>query len=229
MEQPHLAAELTASEVEAWKSVGRLRRYVNGDALLREGHPAEHALLLTEGRVKVFARSEDGLDVVLAYRESVEVFGEMAVLDGGVHSATVEAIGPVECWSLSPAQFMAYLERYPRLCIALLMVMVHRLREADAQRLRYRARTVVERIAERLLHLSARYGTSSPQGTRLDMRVSLPELAAAAAAARESAVKAVRYLRETGAITTDRSRHFVITDRRLLEEIADGRHFGTGE
>jgi CRP/FNR family transcriptional regulator, cyclic AMP receptor protein len=220
---------LTAAEVEAWKALGQLRRYADGEALMREGERAKRALLLTSGRVRVITAAEDGPEVVLAYREAGEIFGEMSVLDDRPHSATVQALGPVEAWSVSPGQFMTYLEGNPKVAVSLLLVMARRLREADDQRLRYRARSVIERIAERLLYLADRCGEATGTGVRLGMRLTGADLAATVAAARESEVKAVKRLKEMGAIETDAQHHFVITDRETLRRVADGDVPGVGE
>jgi len=221
--------KLTAAEVEAWQALGQLRRYADDEALLREGDHAERALLLTSGRVKVVTVAEDGQGVVLAYREAGEIFGEMSVLDRGVHSATVRALGPVEAWSVSPERFVTFLEGHPRVAVSLLLVMARRLREADEQRLRYRTRSVIERIAERLLYLAGQCGEPTRGGIRLGMRLTGADLASAVAAARESQVKAVKRLRDMGAITTDAQHHFVIVDQDLLRRVADGRVSGFGE
>lgn len=211
---------LTDAEIDDWKAQARLRRYADGQALMSQGEPAEHALLLTGGRVKVLSSSDNGLDVVLAYREPGEIFGEMAVLDRGVHSATVYAIGSVEVWAMSPERFLGFLERQPRVSVALLLVMIRRLRQADTQRLRYRARSVVERVAERLLHLAEQCGVRTREGIRLEMRLTYPELAAAVAASRESAVKAVASLRTAGVLASAPDRRFVITEPDVMHRIA---------
>ncbi|MGC0421536.1 Crp/Fnr family transcriptional regulator [Embleya sp. AB8] len=215
---------LGAAEVAEWQRIGRVRRYADGDRLLSEGEPAREALLLAAGRVKVVSSSADGQDVVLAYRRPGEVFGEIAALDGGPHSATVYAIGDVLAWSLTADQFLHFLERQPRVAITLLLVMSRRLRQADGQRLNYRARSVLERMAERLLSLAEQCGEDAGGGRRrVAIRVTMPELGASVAAGRESAVKAFARLREMGAISVDPGRRFVIEDPELLASVAAGR------
>ncbi|MEU0931725.1 Crp/Fnr family transcriptional regulator [Embleya sp. NPDC005971] len=215
---------MSAEEVAEWRRTGRPRRYADGDRLMREGEPAAEALLLTAGRVKVVSTAEDGREVVLAYRHPGEVFGEIAALDGGPHSATVIAIGDVRAWSLTTDQFLRFLNRQPKVAISLLMVMTRRLRQADAQRLNYRARSVLERMAERLLTLSEQCGEEVGDGRRrVAIRVTMPELGASVAAGRESAVKSFARLREMGAVSVDTARRFVIEDAELLARLAAGR------
>ncbi|MET7301745.1 Crp/Fnr family transcriptional regulator [Embleya sp. NPDC005575] len=215
---------LGAAEAAEWRRIGRVRRYTDGDRLMREGEPATEALFLAAGRVKVVSTAEDGREVVLAYRQPGEVFGEIAALDRGPHSATVIAIGDVSAWSLTTDQFLLFLDRQPRVAISLLMVMTRRLRQADAQRLNYRARNVLERMAERLLTLCEQCGEEVGDGRRrVAIRVTMPELGASVAAGRESAVKAFARLREMGAVSVDPARRFVIEDAELLARLAAGR------
>jgi CRP-like cAMP-binding protein len=223
MEAMAYDARLTDAEVAEWREFGRSRRYADGDRLMWEGAPAVEALLVTAGRVKVTSTAENGREVVLAYREAGEVFGEIAALDAGPHSATVIAIGEVTAWSLTKDRFLAFLGRHPRVAVALLMVMIRRLRQADAQRLNYRARSVIERMAERLATLSEHWGEDVGGGRRrLTVRVTLPELGAAVAAGPDSAVKALARLRVLGAVSTDADHRFVIEDAALLAAIAAG-------
>jgi CRP-like cAMP-binding protein len=215
---------LTAGERAQWRELGQARRFGDGEVLLREGESARRVMLLVGGRVKVVTSTDEGAEVVLAYREPGEVFGEMAALDGGEHSASVIAVGPVETWALSPERFEVFLERHPRVCRAMLMVMVHRLRQADRQRLEYRARSVTERIAGRLLFLSGQVGEPMADGgVRIGIRLTLPELAATVAAGRDMTVKAMSRLRALGVVTTDAAHHFILPDLEALRAVAEGR------
>jgi CRP-like cAMP-binding protein len=215
---------LTAGERAQWRELGQVRRFGDGEVLLREGESVRRVMLLVGGRVKVVTSTDEGAEVVLAYREPGEVFGEMAALDGGEHSASVIAVGPVETWALSPERFEVFLERHPRVCRAMLMVMVHRLRQADRQRLEYRARSVTERIAGRLLFLSGQVGEPMADGgVRIGIRLTLPELAATVAAGRDMTVKAMSRLRALGVVTTDAAHHFILPDLEALRAVAEGR------
>ncbi|MEH0416088.1 Crp/Fnr family transcriptional regulator [Streptomyces sp. B21-083] len=215
---------LTADERAQWRELGQVRRFGDGEVLLREGENARRVMLLVGGRVKVVTSTDEGAEVVLAYREPGEVLGEMAALDGGEHSASVIAVGPVETWALSPERFEIFLDRSPRACRAMLMVMVHRLRQADRQRLEYRARSVTERIAGRLLFLSDQVGEPMTDGgVRIGIRLTLPELAATVAAGRDMTVKAMSRLRALEVVTTDAAHHFVLPDLEALRAVAEGR------
>jgi CRP/FNR family transcriptional regulator, cyclic AMP receptor protein len=78
---------LTAGERAQWRELGQVRRFGDGEVLLREGESARRVMLLVGGRVKVVTSTDEGAEVVLAYREPGEVLGEMAALDGGEQTA----------------------------------------------------------------------------------------------------------------------------------------------
>ncbi|MGW1267437.1 Crp/Fnr family transcriptional regulator [Streptomyces sp. NPDC002491] len=215
---------LTADERAQWRDLGQVCQFGDGEVLLREGENARRVMLLVGGRVKVVTSTDEGVEVVLAYREPGEVLGEMAALDGEEHSASVIAVGPAETWALSPERFEIFLDRNPRACRAMLMVMVHRLRQADRQRLDYRARSVTERIAGRLLFLSGQVGEPMTDGgVRIGIRLTMPELAATVAAGRDMTVKAMSRLRALEVVRTDAAHHFVLPDLEALRAVAEGR------
>ncbi|WP_189152080.1 hypothetical protein [Streptomyces lacrimifluminis] len=84
------------------------------------------------------------------------------------------------------------------------MVMVYRLRQADRQRLEYRACSVTERIAGRLLFFSDQTGEPMTDGgVRIGIRLTMPELAATVAAGRDMTVKAMSRLRALEVVRTD--------------------------
>jgi len=59
-------------------------------------------------------------------------------------------------------------------------------------------------VARRLLDLAERFGKETPEGVKVELPLSQEELASWCGASRESTVKALRTLREVGALTTGR-------------------------
>lgn len=214
---------LTARERRAWREAARPCRYARGEALLRQGEPGRHVLLVDQGLAKVVATSEGGGEVVLAIRGPGETLGEMAVLDGGGRSARATALTELRAWLLGTEAFLAFLRRFPRVPVALLLTMSARLRDADAWRLAYGTRSATQRMVTRLLELAETYGEPQPDGSvRVGLRVTQADLAASVAASRESVVKAVRRLRDADALDVDGGGRFVLTDHALLHAIVGG-------
>jgi len=76
-----------------------------GDILFNQGTAAEALYIIQSGEVQVRAVSGAGEDVVLAVLGSSTVVGELALLDGGDRSATVEALSDCDVYRLSRSAF----------------------------------------------------------------------------------------------------------------------------
>ncbi|MGS2805893.1 Crp/Fnr family transcriptional regulator [Nocardia sp. MW-W600-9] len=104
---------------------------------------------------------------------------------------------------------------------SMLRIVVNRLRESDVQRLEYGAYSVTERIARLLLDYSGRYGLVDDDRVVIALPLSQDELAHAAGASREAVAKALKRLRDRGAVRTARRRVELLRPD-LLAEVAEG-------
>ncbi|MFF7592384.1 Crp/Fnr family transcriptional regulator [Kitasatospora purpeofusca] len=110
-----------------------VRRHPIGSTLLRQGEPGTHVLALLDGVAKVVRRKPDGGLTLLAFRGPGEVLGEVAVLDGIVRMADVEAIGQCTVAVVSSAAFLRFVadrQLYP----VMVRYALGRLRESDVAR-----------------------------------------------------------------------------------------------
>ena len=62
-----------------------------GDTVVADGEAADALYIVTEGRARVVAHGDGGVEVPLASLEAGDVFGEIALLRGGVRTASVRA------------------------------------------------------------------------------------------------------------------------------------------
>jgi CRP-like cAMP-binding protein len=68
--------------------------YQDGEIIIRLGEVGDCMFVIQEGRVEVLAE-RDGQEILIAVREGGDFFGEMAILERDVRSATVRALGEV--------------------------------------------------------------------------------------------------------------------------------------
>ena len=64
-------------------------KLLKGETLFEEGAPGDRAFVIRDGEIEIIKKSR-GREVLLATRESGEVFGEMALVDQGMRSATAQ-------------------------------------------------------------------------------------------------------------------------------------------
>jgi len=202
-QKPFLAC-LTAEEVGALRLHAVARRFDRGATILHQGEVPGRVVVIDRGHAKVTSTTEDGKEVVLAFRGPGDIVGEAAALSGQPRAATVRALEPIGAMAIPVADFEALLEAEPRIALVLLRVITARLKEADRQQLEFAAFQTIERIALRLVELADRFGEPCDEGIRISLRLSQEELAGWAGASREATSKALHDLREIGLIDTQR-------------------------
>jgi CRP-like cAMP-binding protein len=106
------------------------RKYKKGETIVKEGEQAVAFFLITKGKVEA-VRGGGKKVQKLNELKAGEVFGEMALLDGGLRSATIKALDDVECLVLSRWDFVAELRTSPHIAVGMLPILSRRLREAN--------------------------------------------------------------------------------------------------
>lgn len=212
---------LDPSALEALRSAGRRRRFPAGAMIFLEGEPGGSVLLLLEGRVKAFATTVEGRELILSLRGPGELIGEIAALGpaDSIRTASVQALEPVVAQVLTVADFERFLEDHPKAAVALLRLVLARLEEAVHMRVEYGAHDVVGRLARRLCELADAHGEQVEDGVRVAVGLSQDELASWVVASRESVAKVLGRFRRQGTIRTDR-KSIVILDIDRLRQAA---------
>ena len=100
-----------------------------GQILFRENEIADALYMVISGCLGVVVRGDNGRDVLVARIPAGETVGEMGFLDGGLRSATVEALRDTELLKFDKASYENLLLRDPRSIHALMSLLVRRLRK----------------------------------------------------------------------------------------------------
>ncbi|HET9257004.1 MAG TPA: Crp/Fnr family transcriptional regulator [Pseudonocardiaceae bacterium] len=189
---------------------GRPRRLRAGAPLFAEGTRSDRVVVLISGRVKVFTSAEDGTEVILAVRGPGAVLGELTAIDGRPHSASIRSLEPVEFLAVRFQEFTAFLHAHPRVMWLLVRILAGRLRDADRKRVEFGVYDIRNRVARRLVELADRFGEPTESGIRIGVPLTQEELAGWVGASREAVAKALRELRASGYVQTQRRTYTVI-------------------
>ena len=103
-----------------------LRTFEAGETLLAEGESTGRLYVLAEGAVEIVKRGFH-INVVT---ESGAIFGEMSVLLGGPHMATVRALTPCSARVIEGGD--SFLQAHPELSYELAKLLAHRLNGVTA-------------------------------------------------------------------------------------------------
>lgn len=200
---------------------GRRRDFQAGDALMRDGAPADSAIVLLAGLAKVHKVTSGGVDVILGLCGPGDLLGEISAVRQAVRSASVTALDPIEALVLPVPDLRGFLSRHPRAALALLDLALARLYVADARRIEFSSSESLARVTSRLVELAERFGRElKPGQLEVAMPFSQEELASWSASSRESTARALRTLRELGLIETHRLAITVLDPDRLRAHAA---------
>ena len=95
-----LGLDFEAAELKRFVSSVERRAYAAGEVILRQGEPAEHFFVLTEGTVEVLREGAHLADIAAG-----GYFGEIGLLHGVPRTATVVARGPVRVLAIGRELF----------------------------------------------------------------------------------------------------------------------------
>ncbi|HEX7587556.1 MAG TPA: ATP-binding protein [Anaerolineae bacterium] len=101
-----------------------------GEYLMKEGGHNDGLYIASEGEFEVSKRSGNQ-DVTLAIRGPGEIFGEMSLLDGTAHSASVRAVKEGRLFKIGAAVFRDLLATRPQATLAILRTVTERLRNTE--------------------------------------------------------------------------------------------------
>jgi len=108
------------------------RIYRDGDVIIQQGDTGECFYVVQSGRVEVKQTSEQGQQH-LAYLESGDSFGEMAIFEKVVRSATIRAVGETRVLKVDKKTLFRRIQEDPLLAVGLLKSMSQRIRDLSDQ------------------------------------------------------------------------------------------------
>jgi CRP-like cAMP-binding protein len=202
-------ARLAPDELAAIRALAVARHFERGTTLMHQQEIPGRVLVIERGHAKVTRLTEEGREVVLAFRGPGDLLGEVSALGGEPRSATVRALEPLDALAIAAADFDNLLEQHPRMALVILRVVIERLRMADRQVFEFAAHQTLGRVARRLVELAERFGEPCDGGVRIALGLSQEELAGWAGASREATSKALHDLRAMDLIATER-RHITV-------------------
>lgn len=195
----------------------RVRRFRRDEVVFHHGDPGDALHVIARGRVKVVLPAPDaGEPAILATLGRGDFFGELAILDGEPHSASVIALEPTETLMLGRPDFERLFETQAGLRRSLVASLARELRRLTGHVEGLHFLDLRERLALRLDELA---GGPSPVGeVRIPWTYTQSELAGMVGGSRESVNRLLADFVSRGLIRFERE-SLVIPDRgRLTRE-----------
>ena len=106
--------------------------YQDGEDIVRQGEIGDCMYVIQEGQVEVISEN-NGEEVRLAIRGAGEFFGEMAIFERTVRSATVRALGQARILTIDKKKFLRRIQEDPTLAFRIVEIMSSRIRELSEE------------------------------------------------------------------------------------------------
>jgi CRP/FNR family transcriptional regulator, cyclic AMP receptor protein len=213
-----LFSELSRSELERIADVAIPRAFPKGVRVFHEGDHSDACYIVRTGSFRVTREHSDGRAITLANLGPGDIFGELAMLDGEVRSASVEALGDGQLLALPAGDVRALLGRHPEITVKLVAALVRRLRMANERISRQSFQTVPSRVAGVLSQLVAEEAPAGDAGG-VTIRMNQADLAQLAGTSRESVSRFLADLERAGVVRCGRGRVTVLEPAKLRNYI----------
>ena len=191
----------TAPTIERFLEHCHRRQYPAKSLIIYAGDKPDVLYYIVEGSVSVLIEDETGREIVLAYLNPGDFFGEMGLFGGESNrSAFVRAKTKCELAEISYSRFRQLSEKDPDILFELASQMALRLRKTSQKVGNLAFMDVTGRIARTLMDLSKEPDAMThPDG--MQIRITRQELGRIVGCSREMVGRVLKNLEEQGLIT----------------------------
>jgi CRP/FNR family transcriptional regulator, cyclic AMP receptor protein len=231
---------LEQSDLERIAELAVPRGFEPGEVVFREGDASDTCYVVREGHARAIHEHGDGRTITLATFGPGDIFGELAMFEDELRSATVEAIEPISVVAVLGPDMRRLMGEHPEISMRLVIALGRRLRETNDRLSRQSFQTVQSRVAVVLSELVAQElaeerdqmeadagdaqaggqdGSRSAPAARGDVLVTATQadVAQLAGSSRESASRFLAVLERAGVISQGRGR-LVVHDPEALKQ-----------
>lgn len=175
------------------------KRYPNRSVIIHAGDPSDTLYYITEGSVRVMLEDDSGHEIVLAYLNKGDFFGEMGLFDIDRRSALVVARENCELAEMSYTKFRLLAKQDPDILFTLSSQMAARLKQTSRKVINLAFLDVAGRIAHTLLELAKQPDAMThPDG--MQIHITRQEIAKIVGCSREMAGRVLKELQDQGLI-----------------------------
>ncbi len=122
----------------------KLRKYREGETVIRKGEPGRNLYIIVSGRVEILGDAE----VSIAFLGTGEIFGEMSLLSGDPVVATVKVVESAKLLYISSRDFRQVLNTFPTLQMYFAKMLARRLASINLARAQECSSGMVGKLSE---------------------------------------------------------------------------------
>ena len=193
-----LFADLGADELQRISNLCDTQQLASGEVLFQKGDNSDALFGVRRGQIRIETGTSEGNRLTLNFMGPGDLFGEVAVLDGQRRTADATAGEATELFVLRREDFLAHLEREPRVAIKLITLLCQRIRWMSERMEESVLLPLPVRLARRLCALASDFGS--------EVHISQEQLGVFVGAARESVNRQLQAWRKEAILDLQRGR-----------------------
>lgn len=186
--------------MEEFLGAAHKRRYPRGSTIIFAGEESESIFYITKGSVTVIIEDDTGREIIVAYLNAGDFFGEMAMFGEGTRTAWVKAKTECEVAELGYPKFAELSKRDTGMLFALTSQLVDRLNKTTQKVGDLAFLDVTGRVARTLLELCHEPDAMThPDG--MQIKVTRQEIARHVGCSREMVGRVLKTLEDQGLVS----------------------------
>jgi CRP-like cAMP-binding protein len=219
MKKIPLFQEISAETLQRLVQSVELKEIRRRQVVYLPGDPGRAVFFVNGGRVKISKVTRDGKELTLAYRGPGEIFGELALIEGGPREEMAEAMENALVSEIERGRFEEIIQREGLIGYRLTKVVAQRRREVENKIEQLIFKDVNAKLAELLLRLASEYGIDDSRGTLVSLKITHQEMANLIGSTRETVSLTLSQFKRKGLIQTE-GRKVILADREGLRALA---------
>lgn len=222
MRRVPLFSELTAFQLSQLADAVTKRRVKRGEKIVEQGQKSDALFIILAGRARVLLADRRGREVILDVLGPGDYIGEISLVDGKSHSATVQAEVQCDMLVLGQADFNHCLDENHAMAKSVIQGLAYRLRKADEKIGSLALMDVYGRVSKALFEMSVATGTNQ---LRIKDMTTRQDIAKMVGASREMVSRVMRDFEDQGFLKTCEDGSVTLTERRSAIRGIDGDRY----
>ena len=215
-----LFSNVPEQELDELATYAKSRKFASRKAVFQQNDTGTQMFIIASGRVTLLSESDEGKELAFGILGPGDIFGEIALLDGGTRTCAVKTLEPTILLVIERRDFLPFLEKHPKVAVTLLSTLASRLRKTDELFGDTYFRNLPSRLAKRFLGLAESYGRETDVGVEIGVKLSQGDISKLAGATRESINRQMKAWEEEGLIELKQG-YITLREKKKLEDLLE--------
>ncbi len=211
--KPTLFHKLSKTELEELHTERKEVVFKAGEVIFKQGTALTHFACFREGLAKVYHERPEGSNILINLVGPGKLCGSMGLYTDNVHHATVQALTDVQICLISTKDIEAQLAKNKDMAIELITIKNENIIELTNKLANLTYKSMAGRVADVLLYLQK----DVYQSDAFDLSLSRQDLADLAAMTKESFIRSLKEMKDSGVIKIDRNSVNILNLKALMK------------